>query len=638
MIIDDSGSTPVFNGYPWGFSNQVPDPDDPPTGSNAELERLKLRAMIHELDNMADSFDALGDLMTAEGVYQLVRGNHVRASAVLNALADGKVPLDPEIINSMRRGVMVTHRAMLNVPVNQSQSSPWSGVAMSPRAQIEPSVNHWLASQIGDPAKVDWAADFGNTESFMSLEDLNMQPIDLVLMITGGGEEGLAEVESRCVQYLLANGASEEDDINLNFNTCSVNADYSFGEMVSLFHNLGKTILGARTADARDYRIAEDEANFELTAAGIDTGSLSSRISNSLADYQTLLNSLTVFEAGKENYSNAEADLAFNKLIELSGWGFAGYYPNQVDKDDVVGMASKIVTAKTKMEENINFITQELAALELELDQAKWLSSTTDFANRLFGNGFKIMPVYNISNETALRDQLDMSHSSGILRHHEESYLDQWLSSSALVRKRLAPVESVRLLSGVLFDDQIDMGVAQLPYAEPANASDRDYWLGAEYPDTFVPDGDKLSLVCIGQENIGTTACGLVLDEWMEIIPDEKETTGVALHFNQPDARAPQSVLLAVPPERTGNWNFDDLILSVEEALNMAKLRAVEPEHVDFSMFSQLLPATATLAFGFDEMANRLNPDYDGDKQDLGMYVDYTAVNRGVDPVETTQD
>lgn len=638
MIIDDSGSTPVFNGYPWGFTNQVPDPSNPPTGSTSELERLKLRAMIHELDNMADSFDALGDLMTAEGVYQLVRGNHVRASAVLNALADGKVPLDPEIINSMRRGLMVTHRAMINIPISTSSASPWSGVGMSPRALAEPSINNWLAVQIGDPSKVDWTANFGNTESFMTLEDLGMQPIDLVLMVTSGGEEGLTEVESRCVNYLLENGASETDDIHLNFNISSVNADYSFGEMVSLFHNLGKTILAARSADARDYRVAEDEENFALTSAGIDTASLSSRISNALSDYQILLDSLSVFEQGKENYSNAEADLAFDKLIELSGWGFAGFYPDQTEKDDVVGMASKIVTAKTKMQENISFVSQELAALELELDQAKWISLITDFANRLFGNGFKIMPVYEVSNHVHIRAQLDMPTDTGILRNHAEGYLNEWLSSSALVRKRLAAVESVRLLSDVLHEQQISMGVAQLPFVEPTNPAERDYWLGAEYPDSYTPDSDKLSLVCFGQENVGPSACGLVIDEWMEIIPDRKETTGIALHFNQPDARAPQNVLLAVPPEKTGTWNFDDLILSVEEALNMARLRAVEPEYVDFSMFSQLLPATATLAFGFDEMANRLNPEYDGDKQDLGMYVDYTAVNRGVDPVETTQD
>ena len=634
MIIDDSGSTPVFNGHPWGLGNEVPNPSSPPAGSNATKERLKLRAIIHELDNMADAFDALGDLMTAEGVYQLVRGNHVRASAVLNALAEGKVPLDPEIIKSMRTGIMVTHRALLNIPVNNSQTSPWAGVSMSPRAKAEPSLNNWLATQIGDADKIDWFAKFGNTETHLTLEDLGMQPIDLVLMVTAGGQDGLEEIETRCVNYLRANGAIADDKIELNFNEHSVNVEVSFGEIVSLLQNLGKTMAASRPADARDYRISEDELNFELTAGGIDTVEVLGRINTALADYETLLADLAVFTAEKTTYSVAETDLAYNKLIELSGYGFAGFYPALNAKDDVLSMAGKIVTAKTKMTENIAFVQSTTAALALELDQIKWISSVAAMALRLFGNGFKMMPQFANTNATALREQLDMNLGEGILRNHPEGYINEWLNTTALVRNRLAPIESVRLLTDVLFENQESILPAQLPFTEPADIADRDYWMGAEYPETFVPDGDRLSLICIGQENVAATGCGLILDEWMEIIPDKKETTGIAMHYNQPDARAPQTVLLAVTPEKTGSWKIEDLALSVEEALNMAKLRAVEPEHVDFSMYSQLLPATTTLAFGFDEMIRRLDPDFNEEEQDLGLYIDYTAVNHGVDPDE----
>jgi hypothetical protein len=189
------------------------------------------------------------------------------------------------------------------------------------------------------------------------------------------------------------------------------------------------------------------------------------------------------------------------------------------------------------------------------------------------------------------------------------------------------------MLTDVLLDRKESIKPIQLPYDGSKPISERDYWLGSEYPESFQPDGDRLSLICIGQENVDGNSCGLVLDEWMEIIPERKETTGISMHYNQPDARAPQYILLAVTPEKTGNWKIEDLALTVEEALNMAKLRAVEPEHVDFSMFSQLLPTTSTLAFGFDEMARRRYPedDHDGDEQNLGLYIDYTAVNTGAE-------
>ena len=41
---------------------------------------------------------------------------------------------------------------------------------------------------------------------------------------------------------------------------------------------------------------------------------------------------------------------------------------------------------------------------------------------------------------------------------------------------------------------------------------------------------------------------------------------------------APQALLVAVAPERRGRWTFDDLVDSVHEALDLAKIRAVEPD------------------------------------------------------------
>ena len=277
----------------------------------------------------------------------------------------------------------------------------------------------------------------------------------------------------------------------------------------------------------------------------------------------------------------------------------------------------------------------------LEVDQGKWASVATDFGTRFFGNGFKLMPIVNLTNGTALRNQLDMVWAESPLRYHPQNLMEDWLGDIALVRKRLAHVETVSLLGEMMQGNSISAKPVQMPFDVdnlPAVA-DREYWLGAEYPDSYKPDGDRLSLVLFGEENLETTTCALMLDEWMEIIPDEKETSGIALHYNQPDARAPQNILLAVPPEKEGNWNFETLALCIEEAYSLAKIRAMEPEQVDFSMFSQLLPATTTLAFGDDENARRNMLIEGGEEleeseleQVLGYYIDYTTVNHGVEP------
>jgi hypothetical protein len=83
----------------------------------------------------------------------------------------------------------------------------------------------------------------------------------------------------------------------------------------------------------------------------------------------------------------------------------------------------------------------------------------------------------------------------------------------------------------------------------------------------------------------------LVLDSWSEVVPTDKETTGVAFHCNRPSAAAPQALLVVVPPVMRGQWQWDDLVACLQEALDLAKVRAVEPDQLlkDDGYF-QLLP------------------------------------------------
>ena len=60
-----------------------------------------------------------------------------------------------------------------------------------------------------------------------------------------------------------------------------------------------------------------------------------------------------------------------------------------------------------------------------------------------------------------------------------------------------------------------------------------------------------------GAVDLQQPLAGLLIDEWVEIIPNAKETTGVAFQFNPPDSFAPQSILLAVPPVPDKAWTGD---------------------------------------------------------------------------------
>jgi hypothetical protein len=86
---------------------------------------------------------------------------------------------------------------------------------------------------------------------------------------------------------------------------------------------------------------------------------------------------------------------------------------------------------------------------------------------------------------------------------------------------------------------------------------------------------------------------GMVIDEWVEIIPVKEETSGIVFNYNQPNATPPQSILLAVTPSITNRWEWDDLVHTISDTFELAKIRAVEPDHINNSYLSLALHAVA---------------------------------------------
>jgi hypothetical protein len=130
-----------------------------------------------------------------------------------------------------------------------------------------------------------------------------------------------------------------------------------------------------------------------------------------------------------------------------------------------------------------------------------------------------------------------------------------------------------------------DGAVAQLPVVAG------DAWAGGPLP-VGAREG-RLSLVLHGAGELpadGATGVVLHVDEWTELVPNGEETTGVALYHDQPDASPPQCVLVAVPPRRRGRWRLGDVVQILHDTFELARWRTVEPDHVQATLYGQLLP------------------------------------------------
>ncbi len=89
---------------------------------------------------------------------------------------------------------------------------------------------------------------------------------------------------------------------------------------------------------------------------------------------------------------------------------------------------------------------------------------------------------------------------------------------------------------------------AQFPFAAGAP------WLAMQFPPDYVLDSDRLLYTAHYATPFDKTArqCGLLLDEWTEVIPDTTRDTGITFNFDRPDNEPPQAILLVTPAPATG--------------------------------------------------------------------------------------
>ena len=172
---------------------------------------------------------------------------------------------------------------------------------------------------------------------------------------------------------------------------------------------------------------------------------------------------------------------------------------------------------------------------------------------------------------------------------HVDFPVDEWLYGAARVREKMWAWEQVLMFSGGFGQTEPELTAIQLPFRP------NDDWLALKFPATYKLDGDRLLYTAHFAVDFakGTPQCGLLFDEWSEVIPGNEAMTGIAFHYDRPNSEPPQTMLLVTPSDFRGAWQWADLVDALNETLDLAKARAVEPAHVDASAYANFLPATS---------------------------------------------
>ena len=305
-------------------------------------------------------------------------------------------------------------------------------------------------------------------------------------------------------------------------------------EMLEQARALRRLLATARAAEPEDLTPPERSTTGTIDLAQLETRT--TRAEGHLLSAHRNLDLLVVQGAA------ADVESLRTALLRLWGFGFSGAVPAVAAGVDARARTALLMQATALLKESKARLDRR-AALILIPPPADVRARRDQLLARMravFGDSFVAMPLFTCGNAAELAGALAGSTQ---LQRGDPLAAHNWFTRSARVRNGVARMAAA-LRGGEVLNtgERLDLRVAQLPF----DSADRWAALPAE-PRTTVPAG-KISLVIQAAATLDITQpiYGLLVDEWVDMVPSATETTAITFQFNPPDACAPQSVLLAV--------------------------------------------------------------------------------------------
>lgn len=562
-------------------------------------------ALVGELKGLDDLVDAVGDTVVAESVYQLVQGNPLRSGATLDAIATGELP-PPEldVIRTPRSGIGLTHRLCVLLPPTASPTvSTWPIGPEQVRATAEPTLNAWVATLLPNPAKVRCRAEYVDPSSGAVIQSvdvpltvLKLSPLDVVFMADGGAHVQRGELEQRWLNHLLRTRPATvpaQAEVRLHFKRDpeGPNDLVSMGELFEVVRTVRQLLANARSLDGRDLSLPEASA-----ASGVQDTEMTHRVEQVLQSFaQTSQTMQQLIPSVEGSDASVNLDLLRTALMRAAAFGIPGAVPL-----DAVGTGSDVqavllAQARSVVAEMRSRLAR-LADAAGAFDRARALPEEQrdhDLARAriLLGADFLVLPKILPANAPQLAEAFGASLS---LQGNDPLAAATWLQRVAHVRQGAMRLDAALLYAETMGDGtRLRLQVGQLPFGQ------QERWVALPTgPDRSIPRG-RLSLVAQVPDGpplrFDQPITGLLIDEWVEVVPSGQETTGIAFHYDGPNSAPPQALLLAVSADQREVWDLNSLEAVVQETTDLMRLRAISVDsRAETIWFDDELPTGAS--------------------------------------------
>jgi hypothetical protein len=592
----------------------------PPAPPSSLAEQQTLAGVIADALDLADS---VSDLLLAEGMLQIVKGNPARASAAMAVADKQSLPIETQVGHTPRGGASYTQRIVALCP---GLAPGWPD---DRRARAEPAMNAWIASMLGDPSRyrfvarviragVDGAAVIDAEPVVATWADLGVSPLSAVLLAEGAAAARLAGPAETGFRGVVAAALTAKVIEPATVAALEIEplADRHDGLGLAAFEAFATTLQAlldkSRFATRKDLVSVDAKLEASLPAMGdypgVDVAEITVRAA-ALIDEFDAASAALLASAGADALLAALA--AFTDLLPQTAW------PAQVFAVDAPG--ADPLTRDARAAEAVAALTPVLGAMrdavhadaplldgQLAPTDAQRVQHAMAQLKGLFGKDFPVLPRFAIGPYAAefnasLADQ-------PALTTNDAWRINGWLTQIARVREGADAFAAVVSAHEALCEPLAlgDLRVVQFPHAagrewaalpeawqhpdgtpfDPKQVPEElhDYLAarpGAPYRDInrVAPDvAIALHAPGIAAIDANATLAAFVCDDWPEFIPDPFQTAAVGFHFDAPGARPPQTILLALPPQLgQAAWSFDDAVDVIHEAFDLAKLRGVRP-------------------------------------------------------------
>jgi hypothetical protein len=572
-----------------------------PDRSSADGTRLA--AAIDELAKVAD---AASDAVLADTVHHAAMGNPQRAGGGLDAIDRGEVPPpELEFLRTPRTGTAVAHR--VGVLASASPGAPgkheaaWYGSAgvRPPRAAAEPALSALAADLLPLPDLVQWRTSWQPTTgrpvvSTWSLDDLGLSPLDIVYMPGSGG--GDSELERRAVLADRLAARELREGVELVFaRDPRWNADvFSVPELLEIARAVRALLADARAAMPADLAPPGNAGS----GARAPT-ELVKRADATAGDLEQAVAAVEQLAAGSARATVSDLQTA---LLALAAFAYDRAVPVVAAADvELAALQAQAQAVAPAARERADAATAAATAAVKALDagddeEAERLAAAALHA--IFGDAFLVLSPFTLDPAAAP----DFSASAAITGTPED-VVDAWLQRIGRVRAGVGRLETVRLYAAASAPAAGrgaagQFKIAQLPFAPG------DTWVALPTSDLQPPPGGRVALAFAGTDGLDLAGeiCGLVVDDWVEVVPESRETTGVSFHYDAPNSEPPQAILLCVPPDGRAAWSVEALEQIVLETLDLARVRLVDVDslvaagHFAPAIFTAFNPSSDTVS------------------------------------------